>query len=104
MPMCNLAPPRTMRALGWALCVLTALLISPAPRAALEEGKNFSTVVPPQATSQRNKIEVVEFFSYGCPHCARFYPLLSAWLTQLPPDVLFRRVPVGFGRDAWMNL
>ena len=104
MPMCNLAPTRTKRALGWPLCVLTALLISPAPRAALEEGKNFSTVVPPQATSQRNKIEVVEFFSYGCPHCARFYPLLSAWLTQLPPDVLFRRVPVGFGRDAWMNL
>ena len=104
MPMCKLAPTRTMRALVSALCVLTALLISAAPRAALEEGKNFSTVVPAQPTSQRNKIEVVEFFSYGCPHCARFYPLLSAWLTKLPPDVLFRRVPVGFGRDAWMNL
>jgi protein dithiol oxidoreductase (disulfide-forming) len=104
MPMRKLAATRTIRALVWALCVLGALLISPAPRAELEEGKNFSTIVPPQPTSQRNKIEVVEFFSYGCPHCARFYPLLSAWLTKLPPDVLFRRVPVGFGRDAWMNL
>jgi thiol:disulfide interchange protein DsbA len=104
MPMCNLAAKRTMRALVWAVCVLSALLISAAPRAALEEGKNFSTIVPPQPTSQRSKIEVVEFFSYGCPHCARFYPLLNAWVMKLPPDVLFRRVPVGFGREAWMNL
>jgi thiol:disulfide interchange protein DsbA len=80
------------------------LLLSTAPRAALQEGTNFLTLAPPQPTSQRNKIEVVEFFSYACPHCARFYPLLNAWVAKLPPDVLFRRVPVGFGRDAWVNL
>ncbi len=100
---------RSMRALAgsrhrlwWVLCLLW--LLPTAPRAALEEGRNFVTLVPPQPTSQRHKIEVVEFFSYGCPHCARFYPLLSAWLAKLPPDVLFRRVPVGFNRDLWVNL
>ncbi len=105
MPMYNRAATRTMRsALAWMLYALTLLLISPAPRAALEEGKNFSTLQPPQPTSQHNKIEVVEFFSYACPHCARFYPLLNAWVAKLPPDVVLRRVPVGFGRDAWVNL
>jgi protein dithiol oxidoreductase (disulfide-forming) len=93
-----------MRALAWVLCALTLLPISPAARATPEEGKTLNTLVPPQPTSQAGKIEVVEFFSYGCPHCARFYPLLSQWVTKLPPDVVFRRVPVGFHRDAWENL
>ena len=106
MPSCHRALPRAipLRTLFWVFCTLTMLLLSPAPRAALQEGTNFLTLAPPQPTSQRNKIEVVEFFSYGCPHCARFYPLLNAWVAKLPPDVLFRRVPVGFGRDAWVNL
>jgi thiol:disulfide interchange protein DsbA len=96
--------PTRSRGLAQLLCVLTMVLISGAPRAALEEGKNFMVLAPPQPTSERNKIEVVEFFSYACPHCARFYPLLSAWVAKLPPDVLFRRVPVGFNRDLWINL
>jgi protein dithiol oxidoreductase (disulfide-forming) len=104
MPMCNRASMRTTRNLVRLLCFLGVLLISSAPRAALEEGRNFSALVPPQPTSQHGKIEVVEFFSYACPHCARFYPLLNAWVAKLPPDVLFRRVPVGFNRDAWVNL
>jgi thiol:disulfide interchange protein DsbA len=106
MPSCHRALPRALplHTLSCVLCTLTMLLLSAAPRAALQEGTNFVTLVPPQPSSQRNKIEVVEFFSYGCPHCARFYPLLNAWVAKLPPDVLFRRVPVGFGRDAWVNL
>jgi protein dithiol oxidoreductase (disulfide-forming) len=95
---------RYRRSLPWVLCTLTVLLLSPAPRAAPQEGTNFATLVPPQPTSHRNKIEVIEFFSYACPHCARFYPLLNAWVAKLPSDVVFRRVPVGFGRDAWVNL
>jgi len=93
-------PPRTLL---WVWCILT-LMLSPAPRAAPQEGTNFLTLEPPQPTQQRSKIEVIEFFSYGCPHCARFYPLLNAWVAKLPPDVIFHRVPVGFGRDAWVNL
>ena len=104
MPLNHPVPTRSRRVLAPLLCVLALVSIPGAPRAALEEGKTFITLAPPQPTSQRNKIEVVEFFSYACPHCARFYPLLSAWVAKLPPDVLFRRVPVGFNRDAWVNL
>ena len=42
------------------------------------------------------KVEVLEFFSYGCPHCAALEPLLESWVKRLPPDVSFRAVPVGF--------
>ena len=42
------------------------------------------------------KIEVIEFFWYGCPHCYQFEPMLETWIKKLPPDVNFRRVPVAF--------
>lgn len=42
------------------------------------------------------KIEVVEFFWYGCPHCFHFEPSLVAWAARLPADVSFRRMPVAF--------
>lgn len=106
MPSCHPALPHAapLRTLASVLCTLTLLLLSPTSRAALQEGANFVTLAPPQPTGQRNKIEVIEFFSYGCPHCARFYPLLTAWVAKLPPDVVLRRVPVGFGHEAWINL
>jgi thiol:disulfide interchange protein DsbA len=43
------------------------------------------------------KVEVVEFFWYGCPHCNALEPALEAWIKKLPADVVFRRVPVAFG-------
>ena len=96
--------PIRRRTLAWLTGALSLMLLAPAPHAALQEGTNFLTLIPPQPTSQRNKIEVVEFFSYACPHCARFYPLINDWVAKLPPDVVFRRVPVGFNREAWVNL
>ena len=106
MPSFNRGPGAMtrLRRLATTLGAVTALLLSSAPGAALEEGKNFIALVPPQPTSQRNKIEVIEFFSHACPHCAHFYPMVNAWLAKLPADVVFRRIPVGFGRDAWVNL
>ena len=47
------------------------------------------------------KIEVIEFFWYGCPHCNAFEPTLDAWQKKLPADVLFRRVPVGFRDEPY---
>jgi protein dithiol oxidoreductase (disulfide-forming) len=90
-----------------ALCVVTAaLLAAPAPVAAQAvEGHDYRTLKPPQpTTAPPGKIELIEFFSYGCPHCNDFYPLLSAWLAKQPKDVVLRRVPVGFGRPQWVNL
>ena len=42
------------------------------------------------------KIEVAEFFWYGCPHCAAFEPILEAWSKRLGADVVLRRVPRRF--------
>jgi protein dithiol oxidoreductase (disulfide-forming) len=93
------------RAVVLALCALSTVLLGKgAPAAAQEEGKDFRTLTPARATSSPGKIEVVEFFSYACPHCAHFFPLVNAWEAKLPKDVAFRRVPVGFGRQEWVNL
>ncbi|MBV8306629.1 MAG: thiol:disulfide interchange protein DsbA/DsbL [Gammaproteobacteria bacterium] len=103
MPPCN-RTWMTARTLACAWSALILMLSGPALAGAPEEGKNFNTLTPPQPTSQSSRIEVVEFFSYGCPHCAHFSPMLNAWVAKLPPDVLFRRVPVSFNRDPWVNL
>ncbi|MCV2370258.1 thiol:disulfide interchange protein DsbA/DsbL [Paucibacter oligotrophus] len=59
------------------------------------EGKNFLRLAQP-LTVPAGKIEVVEFFWYGCPHCFAFEPVVEAWSKALPADVSFRRVHVGF--------
>jgi protein dithiol oxidoreductase (disulfide-forming) len=59
-------------------------------------GTNFLKLSQPQPTLDANKIEVLEFFSYSCPHCFAFEPAIDAWSRKLPADVLFRRMPVAF--------
>jgi protein dithiol oxidoreductase (disulfide-forming) len=64
----------------------------------LTEGKDFvrlQTPVPVTLPAAK-KVEVVEFFSYSCGHCAAFEPTLEAWVKQLPADVLFRPIPYAF--------
>jgi protein dithiol oxidoreductase (disulfide-forming) len=48
---------------------------------------------PPQPVENDGKIEVLEFFAYGCPHCAALEPKLETWAKKLPPDVKIKRVP-----------
>lgn len=80
-----------------------ALLPIDAP-AALVEGRDWRPLAPPQPGSIPGKIEVLEFFSYGCPHCGQLNPLIESWSERLPDDVVFRRIPVTFGRATWANL
>lgn len=81
------------------------LMAAPAHAQAIEAGKHYTLIEPPLASSAgAGKIEVVEFFSYGCPHCSDFYPLISAWAAKLPKDVVLRKVPVSFNRPAWARL
>lgn len=54
--------------------------------------------VPVEAPT--GKVEVVEFFGYFCPHCNAFEPTLAAWLSKLPKDVAFKRVPVAFTDES----
>lgn len=56
----------------------------------------FDTITPAQPSDTPGKIEVLEFFSYSCPHCARLEPMLEAWEGTLPDGVVLKRVPVAF--------
>ena len=60
------------------------------------EGRHYVKLSQKQPTQDPKKIEVVEFFWYGCPHCHAFEPMLDAWVKKLPPDINFRRMPVAF--------
>ena len=46
-----------------------------------------------------DKVEVVEFFWYSCPHCNAFEPALDAWIKRAPKDLVVKRVPVAFRDD-----
>jgi thiol:disulfide interchange protein DsbA len=60
------------------------------------EGTQYTRVDPPVPPITAGKIEVIEFFSYACPHCNAFEPTVQAWSKKLPADVAFHRVPVPF--------
>src|SRR5256885_5160608 len=95
---------RTRLLLALAVLASAGTAIPAALHAQGVEGTDYRKVEPRQPTDSPGKIEVIEFFSYACPHCNEFYPLVSAWVAKLPKDVVFKRVPIGFGRAAWINL
>ena len=67
---------------------------------AIDEGFEYQKISPPVPTSTTDKVEVVEMFWYGCPHCYHFEPLLQKWLKDKPKNVKFVRVPAVF-RKSW---
>ena len=61
------------------------------------EGTHFTRLeAPVPLITSGGKIEVLEFFSYACPHCSAFEPTVEAWAAKVPADVAFQRVPVFF--------
>ena len=83
---------------GTALAPVSAAL---AQAAGPVEGKDFTRVETPQPPGvPAGKVEVLEFFSYACPHCSAFEPTIEAWEKTLPADVVLRRVPVPFLMNA----
>lgn len=78
-----------------------ALLLLAGSFAASAQTSDYQLVKPPQPGGQNGQIEVIEFFSYGCPHCNDFDPFLAKWRAEQPKDVVFKRVPVSFGRPEW---
>jgi thiol:disulfide interchange protein DsbA len=81
------------------LIVAVALMASGVASAELLLGKDYTLVKPPQPTNSK-KIEVLEFFFYGCSHCFNLEPKLSAWEKTKPADVELVLVPTIF-RDSW---
>jgi thiol:disulfide interchange protein DsbA len=90
----------------FAQCLVGFLAVfsfATAGAAELVEGKNYARLKVPQPIESGKKIEVIEFFSYGCPHCSDLEPYLQNWFKTAPADVQFRRVPVMF-QERWKAL
>jgi thiol:disulfide interchange protein DsbA len=88
------------RALAFvAAAVLSLSAVAAGPEAF--EGHDFARLKNPQPVATGQKIEVLEFFWYRCPHCFQLEPALNTWLKTLPKDAQVRRVPAVF-RDDWM--
>jgi thiol:disulfide interchange protein DsbA len=90
--------------LGICIFALTFLALSTSLQASIVAGHDYVVLSTPQRQESNGKIEVVEFFSWGCPHCYEFYPKLSRWLSTLPKGAAFKRVPVGLGHPEWEAL
>lgn len=94
-----------LRAAAWVLLVLCAGAVgaqSARAPVALSEGKNYRLIAQ-QPLAEPGRIEVIDFFFYGCPFCNDMRPMLESWRKQLPQDVVFRRVPA-VRRDSWVPL
>jgi len=96
IPMTPFASRRDVLA---ALCA-SPLMLATTPLRAQEspprEGIDYTVLGNPQPTDAPGKIEVLDFFWYGCPHCYAFLPDLEEWRKHKAADVVFKHVPVAF--------
>jgi thiol:disulfide interchange protein DsbA len=90
--------------LGISIVTLAFLGLYTPVQANIIAGHDYVVLSTPQRQEINGKIEVVEFFSWGCPHCYEFHPMLSRWVGTLPKDAAFKRVPVGLGHPEWEAL
>lgn len=87
----------------WLKSFLIAVLLTPLSLLAknYDEGIEYSKLDKPQATQSAGKVEVTEFFWYGCPHCFQFEPALNKWLKDKPDNVRFVRIPAPLN-PSWL--
>lgn len=83
----------------WVCAALTVAGPLSAADLEFEEGTHYVELQVPIRTRNPGKIEVAEYFSYGCPHCYQFEPMINAWKSDLGDDVIFKRTPAIWNRD-----
>ena len=88
-----------MRAALAALALACVAGASPAQDIRVRQNIDYRLIAP-QAVETGSRIEVIEFFWYGCPHCDALQPALEDWIRRKPTDVALRRVPALL-RDSW---
>ena len=84
---------------GLGLAAWAGAASARAQGAAPVEGRDYvklQTAAPVTLPKPEKKIEVIEFFWYGCPHCFAFEPTVEAWSKRLAPDVYFHQMPFAF--------
>ncbi len=93
---------RSVKHLSWLVLALPLALLAPLASAA-EWGKDYIELTQHQPVTSKGKVEVLEFFWYGCPHCYQLEPELHDWTKKLPKDVTFKRQPAVLN-DSWLPL
>jgi len=88
----------SLAAVGVAAAAMPGLAVQ------AQEAKYRTLKAPAPTDAEAGKIEVVEFFWFGCPHCYSLEPLINAWAKKLPPDVVFRRQHVPFRETKHQQL
>jgi thiol:disulfide interchange protein DsbA len=82
-----------------ALGAMLPVIARAQPKAPVE-GTDYKLVQPPLPVESGNKIEVLEFFQYSCPHCFAFNPELEAWRKKMPNDVDYRRIHINWDNST----
>ena len=82
------------------LFAVLAILCATYAQAEVVAGKDYKILNSPQPTTSGKKVEVLEFFFYGCSHCYHLHPQISAWEKKMPKDVELQYVPAIFN-ESW---
>lgn len=91
------------KSLYWLVLLAGSIVMLPMTAGAAEykEKIHYELVQPPQPTTTKDKVEVVEMFWYGCPHCNSLEPYVERWLKRKPDNAEFVRIPAIFARPEW---
>ncbi len=90
---------KAVTAMVWIVALFPGLLQS--AQVVYEEGTHYVELQIPLRTRVPGKVEVTEYFSYGCPHCYQFDPTISAWEEGLGDDVVFNRTPATWNQPGY---
>jgi protein dithiol oxidoreductase (disulfide-forming) len=93
---------KTLAALAVLLLALAAAGVQAQAQALPQLSRDYVRLDPPRPVASGDKIEVIEFFYYGCPACYELEPTLARWLFNAPGSVTLRRVPA-LSSDNWDN-
>jgi len=89
-----------MRILLAALLAAACSLVLAQPASAPTAGRDFQELSPPRPVSSGERIEVIEFFYYGCPVCYESQPHIARWLMRAGPGIVMLRVPAVFSDSS----
>lgn len=84
---------------AWVLGILLAAACTAAQSQPVS-GRDYQELSPPRPVSTGERIEVIEFFYYGCPVCYEAQPHISRWLLRAGPGLTLLRVPAVFTESS----
>ena len=93
------------RRIASGVALALALALSSASHASVVAGRDYTPLQAPQPPQVApSKTEIIEFFSFACPHCYELHRKVLEWARKLPSDVALRKVPVSFDKPGWEPL